>query len=88
MSEKPVDPTPAQFNSYEDAAEFWDAHDTTDYPDEFRTVEVTSEFRARHFEVEIAEDVVKALADKAKQEGVSLSHLASDLLRQQLRRAA
>lgn len=83
-----AEPTPAQFDSYEAAAEFWDTHDTTDYPDEFRTVEVKSELRARHYEVEIAEDVVNALADKAKQEGVSVSYLASDLLRQQLHRAA
>jgi hypothetical protein len=64
MSDNPVGPTPAQFDSYEEAAEFWDTHDTTDYPDEFRTIEVKSELRARHFEVEIAEDVVQALADK------------------------
>ena len=88
MNRKPVEPTPAQFDSYEEAAEFWDTHNTTDYPEEFRTVEVKSELRARHFEVEIAEDVVQALAEKAKEEGVSVSHLASDLLRQQLHRAA
>ena len=88
MNGKPVEPTPEQFDSYEEAAEFWDTHDTTDYLDEFRTVGLKSELRARHFEVEIAEDVVKALADKAKEEGVSVSHLASDLLRQQLHRTA
>lgn len=88
MKGKVVEPTPAQFDSYEEAAEFWDTHDTTDYLNEFRTVEVQSKLRARHFEVEIAEDVAKALADKASQEGVSVSHLASDLLRQQLKQAA
>lgn len=88
MNGKTVEPTPAQFDSYEEAAEFWEMHDTTDYLDEFRNVEVKSELRARHFEVEIAEDVIQALAHKAREEGVSVSHLASDLLRQQLRRAA
>jgi hypothetical protein len=45
---KKVDPIPEQFASYEQAAEFWDKHDTTDYPDQFRTVKVVSEFRNRH----------------------------------------
>lgn len=84
MDKKHVDPTPENFSSYEEAAEFWDTHDTTDYLDEFRTVEVTSELRVRHFEVEIEEDVVKALQDKARQQGVTIGHLASVLLRQQL----
>jgi predicted transcriptional regulator len=36
---KQVEPIPEEFTSYEEAAEFWDSHDTTDYPDAFRTVE-------------------------------------------------
>ncbi|MCB9148011.1 MAG: hypothetical protein H6641_04555 [Caldilineaceae bacterium] len=84
MDKKQMDPTPENFNTYEEAAEFWDTHDTTEYLDEFRTVEVISSLRARHFEVEIAEDVIKALQVKAKQQGVTISHLASNLLRQQL----
>ena len=88
MAKKQVDPTPEHFGSYEAAAEFWDTHDTTDYLDEFRTVEVTSELRVRHFAVEIEEDVAKILQDKAKQQGISIGHLASDLLRQQLQVAA
>ena len=31
-------PIPEEFASREEAAEFWDAHDTTDYPDSFETV--------------------------------------------------
>jgi len=88
MTGKLVEPTPPQFDSYEEAAEFWDTHDTTNYLEEFRTVEFKTELRARHFEVELAEDVVQALAEKAKLEGVSVSLLASDLLRQQLQQAA
>jgi hypothetical protein len=43
---KHVDPLPEEFASYEEAAEFWDTHDTTDYPEAFQTVEVETEFRA------------------------------------------
>lgn len=81
---KQIDPIPEEFASYEEAAEFWDTHDTTDYPDAFRTVEVTSELRNRHYEIEIEADVVKALRAQARRSGVPLSRLASQLLRQQL----
>lgn len=42
---KQVDPIPEEFASYEEAAEFWDTHDTTDYPESFETVSVEAEFR-------------------------------------------
>ena len=88
MDKKRVEPTPDNFESYEAAADFWDTHDTTDYADEFRTVEVNTELRARHFEVEIDEQVAKALQAQAKEKGVRISDLAFSLLRQQLGMAA
>lgn len=88
MAKQQMDPTPENFDSYEAAAEFWDTHDTTDYLDEFTTVDVVTVFHARHFEVEIDEDVVQVLQTKAKQQGVSIGYLASELLRQQLQVAA
>ena len=81
---KQIDLIPEEFASYEEAADFWDTHDTTDYPDAFKTVKVVSELRNRHYEIEIEADVVKALRRQAKQNGVKLSQLASQLLRQQL----
>lgn len=35
-----IGPIPETFSSYEEAAEFWDTHDTTDYLDDFKTVAV------------------------------------------------
>ncbi len=77
---KRVEPIPEEFASYEEAAEFWNTHDTTDYPDVFRTVEVKTEFRGRYYEIEIAEDVVNFLRKRAQQLGVSVGDLASHLL--------
>lgn len=85
MHKNHIDPTPENFKSYEEAAEFWDTHDTTDYPDEFRTVEVNADLRARHVEIEIEDDLVEILKEKAKQQRVSISCLASAIIRQQLR---
>jgi predicted phosphatase len=81
---KHIDPLPEEFASYEEAAEFWDAHNTADYPDAFQTVEVVSALRGRHYEIEIEADVVKTLRTRARQKGTSLGRLVSELLRQQL----
>ena len=84
MERRKREPIPEEFDSYEEAAEFWDTHDTADYPDAFRTIEVESEFRSRHYEVELEEEVIKKLRAQARQKGITVSRLASDLLREQL----
>jgi hypothetical protein len=81
---KPIEPIPEKFASYEEAAEFWDTHDTTDYPNAFRTVEVETDLRQRRYEIEIDEDLIKKLRAHARRRGVSPSALANDLLRQRL----
>lgn len=83
-----VDPLPEQFASYEEAAEFWDKHDTTDYQKTMTTADVTAELRVRRFEIEIDRDVFIALQREAQEKGVALGQLASDLLRQVLTRSA
>lgn len=85
MSKKrEADPIPEEFGSYEEAADFWDAHDTTDYPDAFRIVEVEAEFKGRRYEVELEEEVIRKLRAQARQKGVTVSQLASDMLREHL----
>jgi predicted phosphatase len=85
MSKKIViDPIPDEFATYEEAAEFWNTHDTADYPDAFRTVKTETKFRRRHYEVELDAEVVDSLQLAARQKGTTVSRLASDLLRQHL----
>jgi hypothetical protein len=84
---KKVDPIPDEFASYEEAAEFWDKHDTTHYPGKFRTVKVVSEFRNRHYEIPIDGDVAIRLQQRARRAGVPPGRLASELLRKELRAA-
>jgi hypothetical protein len=79
-----VEPLPDEFDSYDEAARFWDTHDTTDYLDVSQPVTVTSEFRGRYYEIKIEAGLAQVLRARAKQRGVTPSHLASDLLRQQL----
>jgi predicted phosphatase len=79
-----IEVCPEEFDSYEWAAEFWDTHDTTNYPDAFQTVDVGTAFRGRYYEIEIEADVAEVLQAHARQKGVTVSNLASELLRQQL----
>lgn len=90
MSDKPkaIEPIPEEFGSYEEAAEFWDTHDATAYPESFEAVAVESEFRRRRYEIEIDEDLMKALSEQAQKRGVAVSELASELLREKIRPAA
>jgi hypothetical protein len=81
---KPIDAIPEEFATYQDAAEFWDTHDTTRYPDTFRTIKVTSKLRHRHYEIPIAPDIAEALRVLARTRRVSVSHLTNELLRRDL----
>ena len=81
---KHIDPIPEEFASYEEAAEFWDTHDTTDYPEAFSTVKVSTEFRGRHYEIELEPDVIRELRSRARRRGIRPGRLASDLLRKEL----
>lgn len=83
-----VDPIPEEFDSYEEAAEFWDTHNPEDYPDVFRTVKATIDLQKRRYEIEIDEDVAKKLRAKVRHCGITMSQLANDLLRQQLAKEA
>ena len=82
--QKVIDPIPEEFASYEEAAEFWDTHDTTDYLDSFETVEVQSELKTRRYEVEIDADLMPALSKQAHNRGVKVSRLVSEMLREKV----
>ncbi len=86
--QKQVDPLPEEFASYEDAAEFWDTHDTTDYLDSFETVVIEAELKRRRYEVEIDEELMKALTEQAQRRGIAVSQLVSEMLKEKIRPAA
>lgn len=86
--QKQVESLPEEFASYEEAADFWDAHDTTDYLEDFETVAVTAELKRRRFEVEVDEDLMKVLHAQARKRGIAVNHLVSEMLREKIRSAA
>jgi CopG antitoxin of type II toxin-antitoxin system len=81
---KQIDLLPEEFESYEEAAEFWDNHDTTDYLDEFETVETEVSLKHRRYEIEIDADLMPALTEQAHKRGVAVKIVVSDLLREKL----
>ena len=82
---KQIDPIPEEFSSYEEAAEFWENHDTTDYLDELETVEAEVELKHRRYEVEIDADLMPALTEQAHKRGVAIKSLVSEMIRERLR---
>lgn len=73
---KAKDLMPEEFESIEEAAEFWDSHSLADYWDE--TQEVQIEVRAiRKQRVALASELAKQVADVAKREGVSVETLVN-----------
>jgi len=85
---KHIDPIPDEFSTYEEAAEFWDTHDTTDYPEFFEDVEIEAEFRNRHYEIEIDEAIIKILQKQAQKLGISVTRLINEILRKQTSKVA
>lgn len=86
--QKQIDSLPEEFASYEEAAEFWDTHDTTDYLESFETVGVEAELKRRRYEVEIDEELMKALTEQAQKRGIAVSQLVSEMLKEKIRPAA
>jgi len=82
--QKPIELLPEEFASYEEAAEFWDTHDTTDYADDFETVKVEVKLKRRRYEIEIDADLMPALTEQAHKRGVAVKNVVSDLLREKL----
>ncbi|MEG3437940.1 CopG family antitoxin [Pannus brasiliensis CCIBt3594] len=79
---KAIEPIPETFSSYEEAAEFWDTHDTTDYLDDFETVPLEeNELRNRRFEVSIDEDLIRVLHQQANRQGIGVEQLVNSMLR-------
>ncbi|NET59132.1 MAG: hypothetical protein F6K47_24210 [Symploca sp. SIO2E6] len=85
---KAVDPIPEEFASYEAAAEFWDTHDTTDYLDDFETVPIETQLQQKRFAVEIDEELMQVLYQQSQQQGVGVTQLVNNMLREILESAA
>lgn len=80
---KIINSLPDEFRSYEEAANFWDTHDTTDYLDAFKTVEVIVDLQKRHYVIEMDQDIALFLQKKAVEKKTTSNKLANEFLRKQ-----
>jgi len=81
---RPIDPLPDEFGSYEEAAEFWDTHSITDYEESLEPVDVDVDIQRRHFEIEVDEESFRVLRETAMREQKPVKQLASEILKQRL----
>ena len=85
-TDKTRDPIPEEFATYEEAAEFWDTHDLTDYLDQTVEVDMPFDLRERVFQIEIEPTLIAEIRKLARKRGVNAADLTNDLLRKQLAR--
>jgi len=78
---------PEEFKTLEEAAEFWDTHDSIDYEDVLEDVEITVDLQKRHYLVELDKNSAELLQESARKRGIPTSNLASELLEKQLAKA-
>ncbi|MCZ7403025.1 MAG: CopG family antitoxin [Candidatus Methanoperedens sp.] len=84
---KKIEKIPEEFKTYEEAADFWDNHDSTDYLDNLEEIEVEVDVQKRHFLLEVDMQIAEILQESARKKGVSASSLANELLSKQLAEA-
>jgi hypothetical protein len=86
QSSKKRDPLPAHFASLEEAANFWDTHDSADYDEHFVDVDFEVDLKKRSLTVDgKLYDEVSAIAKKKR---IPADKLVSRWIKEKLRSAA
>lgn len=77
-----------QFSSYEEEAEFWDTHDTTDFEDEFKPVRVRfAKNLSEGITIRLDRDTLDQLRSRAREKGIGPTTLARMWILERLRSA-
>ena len=83
-SKKKIDPLPERFNSLEEAGEFWDTHDTTDYEEYMIPVHFEVDLKRSVHEVRVAHDVLREVTNIARKHGLKTETLINVWLQQKV----
>ena len=84
MRKSKREPIPKQFQTLEEAGEFWDTHDLADYRDQTEVTPMSFELKRRRHLVSITPAVARQLRAAAKSRGVSTETIANKWLREML----
>jgi hypothetical protein len=71
------DPLPERFETVDEAAEFWDAHDSSEYEEHMSDVECTVDIKRRTYLVSLDGDLYKRVRAIAREKGVAAETLVS-----------
>src|SRR6266571_9232790 len=82
------DPLPEQFNSAEEAGEFWDTHSGTDYEDHMKEVHFDVDLKGRTHDVRIADDLMREVRKIANKKGVATETLVNLWLQEKIAAAS
>ncbi len=85
---KKRDPLPEEFNSLEEAGEFWDTHSSADYEDYMKEVHFDVDLRNRAHDVRVTDDVLREIRKIARQRGVATETLVNLWLQEKVAAAA
>jgi hypothetical protein len=72
------------FETYEEAAEWFDTHDMADYEDQLTPVNVECDLRKNRNWVELDGEIAKYLRELAKEQHVSTRTLVNEFLKEKL----
>jgi hypothetical protein len=86
MPRKP-EKIPEEFKTYEEAADFWDTHDSTDYLNQLEEIEIDVDIQKKHYLIEVDMKIAEILQESARKKGMSVTSLANKLLQKQLAEA-
>ncbi len=86
-NKKKRDPIPKHFKSIEEAAEFWDSHDLTDYWDLTREAHFEADIQRRVFLTALEPTLAKRLTALAHKQGVSTETLINVWLTEKAKEA-
>ena len=85
---KKRDPIPRHFKSLQEAADFWDRHDLTDYRDQTREAHFEVDIQRRRFLTALEPELAKKLTACARKQGVSTETLINVWLTEKVRETA
>jgi len=74
---KQRDPLPEQFNSLEDAVEFWDTHSLADYEEAWKDVQCEIDIKRRTYQISLDSGLYQKLRRAARARGVSAETLVN-----------
>lgn len=75
---------PEHFNSLEEAAEFWDTHDSADYEDYMKVVECEVSIKRRVYLVELNHELYDKVRVIAQEKGIPAETLVNQWVQEKV----